>query len=207
MPTLIQVTIKTSDNVPANFCTNQLCMFGEVEVGADSDAVTAAIKDFYDDINANYFPTGVAQNGHIVKYYDAEGTAPNYPYLESTFNLASSPTGTPLPSEVALCLSFQGVRIAGIPQARRRGRIYLGPLDITVMNSGRPTSTAITNALDAAEAFYDAVDVISSAQTWAVWSPTNGSATPVTNAWMDNAFDTQRSRGVEVTTKTTRVLI
>lgn len=38
--------------------------------------------------------------------------------------------GQNLPSEVALCVSYQSTRLSGQPQNRRRGRIYIGPLQV-----------------------------------------------------------------------------
>lgn len=109
---------------------------------------------------------------------------------------------------MALCLSFQADRVPGQPQARKRGRIYLGFLRESLNDgTGRPTSAAITTILDAYEALYDAIDSITDAGTLAVWSGVDGAAWPVTTAWIDNAFDTQRSRGVVPTSKTIRDLL
>lgn len=202
----MQVTIRTADNIPENFVTNQFATTDNISTPSDADLWRDAVNTFYDDVSGALFPSTIAQNGHIVKMYAAGGPTPNYPYYESTFDLSSAPSGGTLPSEVALCLSFQGVRTAGNPQARRRGRIYLGPLDTGVNSSGRPSTTDITTILDAAEAFYDDVALITTAGVWAVWSPTDGQAVPLTEAWVDDAFDTQRSRGLGRTTRTVRDL-
>jgi len=37
---------------------------------------------------------------------------------------------------------------------------------------------------------------------WVVYSPTNGNTVNVDNGWVDNAFDTQRRRGLAVTART-----
>jgi hypothetical protein len=39
--------------------------------------------------------------------------------------------------------------------------------------------------------------------TLAVWSPSNGDAVPVTDGWVDNAWDTQRRRGIDRTARST----
>jgi hypothetical protein len=196
-----QVTLRTVDALPANFITNTWS-FGSTTVG-DHTAVTTALKDFYDDIPAASISSAVAQNGHTVQFYVLPGVQPNYPFAETTFNLASAPSGTPLPSEVAVCLSFQGTRQAGFPQARRRGRIYLGPLGSGIVTAGRPSPTLRTNMANAALTFKAAIEAITGGIFWAVWSTADQLAVPVDNGWIDDAFDTQRRRGVEVTSRTT----
>ncbi len=199
---MLQVTLRTTDNIPANYVTNQFALTGELGVPTDCDAARDALEVFYTALRANVLGIPIAGTGHIVKAYDLPGLTPNYPYYESTFDLDSVPTSAGLPGEVALCLSFQGARSAGLDQARRRGRIYLGILAAGVNSVGRPSSAALTTVTNAAVALYDDLDAIASAGSWAVWSPTNGDAVPLTDCWVDNAFDTQRSRGVPASSRT-----
>lgn len=37
---------------------------------------------------------------------------------------------------------------------------------------------------------------------WRIWSPTNNNSVLIDNGWVDNAWDTQRRRGVEATART-----
>lgn len=204
---MCQVTLATADQVPSNYLTNQFALTGEVTSPTDAAAVVTALGDFYEAMRVDILGTGLAQNGHLVKLYDLPGLTPNYPFYEGSFNFAST-FGTPsLPSEVALCLSFQGARTAGQFQSRRRGRIYIGPIQTTVSSAGRPDSASRTTIVDAAEALYDDLDAIASAGTWAVWSTVDGGAVPLTDCWVDDSFDTQRSRGVQVTSRTTKSFI
>lgn len=200
-----QVILKTVDNVPANYVTNSWCFTTEPDGPADTDGMTTAFKDFYDDM-VGYLPSVIAQNGHIIKYTDLPGVAPNYPFEEDTFNLASAPSTDPLPQEVSLVLSFQGARAAGFPQNRRRGRIYFGPVRAIATAGGRPTA-AIINALATAGAtFKSNVEAIGIGNhSWAVWSSVDGAAVQVDNGWVDNSWDTQRRRGVGSTSRTTFV--
>jgi len=206
MATLVQITLRTADGISENFITNQFALTDDVTAGADETAVRDAFDTFYSTLGPDILSSWVAQNNHIIKLYLAGGPQPNYPFYEDTFSLAAAPSGTGLPTEVAVCLSFQGLRIPGTPQARRRGRVYLGALKATVNSNQRPASANITDILDAAEGLYDDLAVIPSAGTWAVWSPTDGSAVPLIEAWVDDSFDTQRSRGQARTTRTTRDL-
>lgn len=201
--TIVQVTLRTADSLPANYVTNQLCIANMASGDLTEAAVTTAIKDFYDTFRAACYPSTVAQNDHICKFYTAGGPQPNYPYAETTWDFATAPAGTPLPSECAIVLSFQGLRIPGTPQARRRGRIYIGPLVSTANNAGRPATAAATNPTVAAVTFAADIQAIDASYRWAVWSALNGSAVPVANGWVDDAFDTQRSRGVQTTSRIT----
>jgi len=197
-----QVVLKTADAVPENYITNSFCFDGTDPI-ADSTALTTAISAFYVSIKALLSPL-LAIAGHEVKYYDLPGTPPNYPIDTDTFTFGSGFAGSTLPSEVAMCLSFQGVKLAGSPQARRRGRVYIGPLAVgTLDTNGRPTSTSRTTLANAGGTFKGAVTAIASDVAWAVWSPSNQAAVPVADGWVDDAFDTQRRRGVVRTTRNT----
>lgn len=197
---MCRVTLRTTDNIPANFVQNQ---FG-VDTGEDSflaDDVTAALKTFYDAINGPLLSDVFAQNGHLIKFYSMPGLTPNYPFAERTWNFASAPAGSTLPSEVALVLSFQGSRAAGFPQARRRGRIYIGPLFTTVNSTGRPRQADIDALCLAASDLEDDIRAIPG-HVWSIWSTVDQDMVEVQNGWVDNAFDTQRRRGIEVTART-----
>jgi len=198
-----QVVLRTTDNVPENYITNSLCIRVEPAGTLDTDEVTTAIKDFYDDV-VSYYSVAVAQNGHLVKYYELPGTPPNYPFEEDTWNLAAPPAGSGLPAEVSLVLSFQGIRQAGFPQARRRGRIYIGPLDTSGMDDQRPLATFVSNLATAGATFKSNIDAITGGlHHWAIWSNADQVAVDVANGWVDNAWDTQRRRGLRATSRTT----
>lgn len=124
------------------------------------------------------------------------------PVYESDF--AFSPTGSaPLPAEVALVMSFQAARASGQNQARRRNRVYLGPLGGSAPSSdGRPAPGFVTQV---ARAGSDLAAAASSSVNWnwVVWSPTEQQDYQVDNGWVDNSWDTQRRRGLAPTSRTT----
>lgn len=197
-----QVILRATSGVSEDFVSNTFAFRGTAPA-SDTTQITAAIKGFYDAINATLLPATVAQNNHIIKYTNLPGTPPNYPFLETTFNLAVAPTGADLPSEVALVMSFQGSKAAGFPQARRRGRVFVGPLEVGVNVSGRPSGASITALTGAGAAFKAAILAIASDTQWAVWSPSSGVSVEVTDGWVDNSFDTQRRRGLRNNSRTT----
>lgn len=82
---------------------------------------------------------------------------------------------------------------------RGRGRVYLGPFG-TLANdssSGRPSSTMRTAIRNAAQVLLDASST-SPGIDWVVMTQAAGPATstPVHDGWIDDAWDTQRRRGI-----------
>ena len=110
-----------------------------------------------------------------------------------------------LPNEVAACVSFYDNNVAG-----QRGRIYFGPLASSAMNQTVPgdaqLAVAARNTLSTQAGLLR--DKNTNAARWAVKSVSrkDGSITAddpvyrtVKSGWVDNAFDTQRRRGVKPT--------
>jgi len=199
----VQIILATSDANPANFVTNTFCI--EHGVHPDGDEVKAAFKAAYDVIGSSYLSQQIAQNGHWIKLVDAIGTAPLYPWYESAWSLASAPSGTPLPPEVALCLSFQGERLSGQEQRRRRGRVYFGPLgNAVVSTNARPAAGFVQDLEDfAIELASELAGLTQPGVLWSVWSTTDTESVAITDGWVDDEFDTQRRRGRAYTTRNT----
>lgn len=142
---------------------------------------------------STYFP-GAGSREIIVKAYDAQGTVPVYPQGEAIRNANVNPLSTAV-REVALCLSFFSVR--NIP--RQRGRLYLPVYALGAATaSARPPSATMTKvmALGPILAGLGGPDV-----DWVVFSKSDGVARPVTNYWVDDEWDTIRSRGLTPTTR------
>lgn len=149
------------------------------------------------------------------RIYDLADPEPREPTLVPAVAQPSG-LGEAYPFEVAACLSFYGGR--NLP--RRRGRVYLGPLTTacadTQRSNGEPGPSAAfrTAILDGAEAMAAAVRSAGGdgAAAWCVYSPTTDAEGGdvlhhnVTDAWVDDAFDTQRRRGDAPTMRTTRVI-
>lgn len=153
-----------------------------------------------------------------VKLYDVTDEPSGPPLLVSPGNgYPGRAAGADLPSEVAFCLSFQGTPEGGLVQTRRRGRVYLGPLNTgaAVMGVGpaQPLGTFTDVARRAFKRLATSVDAVAE---WVVYSrPYEGRAAierpgrstlpaiaarpgttvNIDQVWTDNAFDTQRRRG------------
>lgn len=159
------------------------------------------LNTFYTSIDGVYSNL-VATTGHRVKVYDLADPEPRAPVIDDPLG-AFTVGGAPLPTEVAYCVSFEAPRQSGQPQQSRRGRIYVGPLAASMVGSdGRPSSAFMTTVGDAIDALLTSSQG-SADQSWAVYSRKNEVAIEVTDAWIDNEFDTQRRRGRAATSRTT----
>lgn len=104
-----------------------------------------------------------------------------------------------LPAECCIVSSFEASQVAGIRQSSRRGRVFIGPLNTGALtpSSGRVADTTrgrIATAFADFKAKDD--DVGLSGWVWTIYSPTLGVMSKVNSGHVDNAFDTQRRRGV-----------
>jgi hypothetical protein len=196
-----QVTLLAASG---NGADNQVNGFAFEEVGtpdtAEMDTYTVAVKDFYDDILTINGCAGLMTNGHIVKFYDILGTAPNYPIYETTFNMASAPPAIDMPLEVALAVSYKNTVANSVPRGRRRGRIYISGWAESMNTAGRPISTAFNGLADAYKVFADTVNTIGTFEA-GVWSRANGVVYPIQEIFCDNEWDTVRRRGGEATSR------
>jgi hypothetical protein len=154
-----------------------------------TDAGLGAITDF--------FTIGQLTGVCVQKLYNLDDALPRAPILEVD-RFVPLTSGDGLPSEVSLCMSYQGAKVSGENQARRRGRIYLGPFKVSANNNGRPSGDLV-GALAGQAAELLAASNSSLNERWVVYSPTSDAAVQVVGGWVDNAWDTQRRRGVSPT--------
>jgi hypothetical protein len=142
---------------------------------------------FETTFGAGKFPETVA------KVYDLEGSKPVLPMATVT-RYPGVVKGTGQPREVALCLSFSG----GQHQPRQRGRLYI-PAVLPGGGTGlRPSGGAMVATQALGQALYD---VGGANVDWIVWSRVNKSATGITRCWVDDEWDTVRTRGLRPTTR------
>lgn len=194
------------------------------------DGVAASITSFYNtgtgqtNTMAGYL-SGVlsrATNAVEILFYDLtghlDGSAHGSPDFLRTFTLAARGGANNVPSEVAIALSFHG-DVTDIPEtaanptpppaiirprARRRGRLYFGPLRniaLTEPDLTEPRPAAVFNT-DVEVAVFRFMD---ERPDFSVWSRRDEVLYPVApdGEWsVDDAFDTQRRRGAAATTRT-----
>lgn len=208
---LIQVAFRHDSGLPEDVTVNTFSVNTAAETVADAGTdILGRLTTFYTSNNTNHplewylsnVLTGVAD----VKMYDRADPEPRVPEFEGVINLGAAFPGssTPYPSEVAVTLSFEAAQVSGINQARRRGRIFLGPLNpgAAAFTSGKAKVAPILLA-DAAVAMARLrSDLITDGYRWQVWSRAGNQGADVASGWIDDALDTQRRRGERATTRT-----
>jgi hypothetical protein len=149
--------------------------------GPEADAIATEILTAFTSTLES--PTGY----HFwqCRLYDMADAKPREPIAQANIDMPAA--GTPGPGEVALCLSFYAQR--NLP--RQRGRIYTGPFRGASTSGPRP-GTVLNDAMALGAAL---MGLSSGTGDWQVFSPTTNTYRDVTNYWVDDAWDTVRSRG------------
>lgn len=209
MSTTLRVLVKLTSNtgLARDIIENTWhCQSDSADVMDDAEGFRDALLAWY--LSLDTFMSSRLNGAVEFNVYDLTDPTPRVPILVSTSALEPG-TGFGLPNEVAICASFQGAVGAGVNMARRRGRIFFGPLDGGVVDDG--TGDTIVDASVTAS-ITDVCDTLMGAGSeggfqWAVFSPTTAgpppwsfgdlavATFPVVSGWCDNAFDTVRSRG------------
>lgn len=146
------------------------------------------------------FSASVPASGHLLKVYDMGQPEPRVPLAEETWSFGTpAPSGETLPHQVALVGSYEGLRVSGQSQARRRGRMYFGPCNQAQDVNGRPGTAPIGVSAGLAEF---AENLAGSSMALVVYSRVDDSAVTAVRAWCDNRWDVQRRRGQEATSRT-----
>jgi hypothetical protein len=132
----------------------------------------------------------------VVTITDAEGTPPVFPVATARRNEGLAPAAGQ-PREVALCLSYYSQQ----NRPRSRGRLFLPVVAIGLGGSMalRPTAANRAKVLSFGSLLADAggADI-----DWVLWSRMDQVARPVSHSWVDDEWDTVRSRGLRPTTRT-----
>lgn len=191
------VTIPMDSALPEDSVTNSLYFDSPgVDFPTNMTDLTTALTAFYQAVDG--YMSVRCNNPATIRYYNMDDPTPRTPLREDTMTLTYG-TAT-MPQELAVCLTFQGAKVSGQPQARRRGRIYIGPLSTTGVTDDRPAGVLISALGTAATNLASAA--FAAGVPWHVRSEVSGTSVPVTDGWIDNAIDVQRRRGVRATART-----
>lgn len=208
------VSLASDTTIPRDACQNTWHFWSEGVVADDCDDITDNLIAFYQSLQT-YYSGALAATGHSITVYDLADDPPRTPVATiPDFGLTLETTAR-LPNEVAVAMSYEGLPLSGLPIGQRRGRVFLGPLNIS-------TSGGKAGDLGVVDTFREDVVVAGSTlqtnmeatnATWSVFSPTRAGAPPWTalelaNAFIfikkghvDDAYDTIRSRGTAPTTR------
>lgn len=214
----VTVTFEHQSGQPRDRVVNTFTFFSETDlVVGDWTVINGALEDFYNALNGtatqriSSFMSGALSRTvkPTIRHYDVDGhldgTAAGSPVSESQWGstLGAGSTGTNLPAEVAVCLSFAAEFGADVefapgsrPRGRDRGRIYIGPLNVGAIAAASPGRVVPDGTLQIA--LIESAKMLKATPipgSWAVWSRRSARVLPVDNFWVDDAMDTQRRRG------------
>lgn len=214
------IVMQGASGLPRDETVNTLSFVAEKTMGF------AAVLQIHNDIQELWtaiggsFSNEIARTGAQVHYYDWSIAPPNPPLYVEALSIPARLAGVvDMPRELAMCVSFKAPTLSGTVPARRRGRIYLGPLvqDSTSLDYDMPQAATLTAFAGAFGAFLQASQA-NEGSRWAIVSrriaggwlsgqqgPPNlaGAVSPVDEGWIDNAWDIQRRRGLEPTSRVT----
>lgn len=180
--------------------------------GADLESLMGIVGDFFrkgtlavDKVGDGISPVINRAATHKIQAYKITAAGLGSPLLEIDWlGPATSGATRALPNEVAAVLSFHA-DLTGIqeeagathPKARRRGRVFIGPLNENAVNlTAYPVRVYPTFATALrANANVMADDASALGAVWSVWSRKDQVLREVVAGWTDNAVDIQRRRG------------
>jgi len=209
---ICQAVIPMFTGIPSDVITNTWS-FHDSGVGTDfeaaADDINPFVQAFYDALYDNV-PNYLLSPASTweARWYNRDAPPPRAPYVLPLKAFGFTANGSAIPTETACVLSFQGARVSGQAQARRRGRVYLGGLPPASISQSTTTAypvfspTFVADVAAAATALRDGL-AATATYRWVVWSTVNDGWSEVVDGWVDNSPDTQRRRSVDATLRTT----
>lgn len=199
----VQVELQKTSLTPEDIVVNTWHVDQDTTVDP-IDAQTPVLA-FYNAIT-NQISDSVARTSgaHRIKIYDLSDPTPRVPISDNPWTLQSGGTGDDLPPEIACCVSFQASPQSGIPQGRRRGRVYIGPLKVSAIDEERFAAATLTLLANAAETMANSLNT--NGCPLGVYSPTDAQLYLADEIWVDDAIDIQRRRGVAAVSRTVRTI-
>lgn len=158
----------------------------------------------------------------VYEINDLTGATPmGSPVKVQTFTMGASDGTSPMPEEVATVISFNAdltnAPVSQVnptpppafirPQSRRRGRMYVGPLQISAGTDVglvlRPSTNWIGDLGKAFKELAETVNAVAPGDNYlGIWSRADAEVHEIIAGYVDNAWDTQRRRGLAPTSRT-----
>lgn len=221
MPTVEKcvVRIHAGSGLPADAVEN--VFFLQTAAGfdaTDADNAVAALAYFYNSVGTGQtiplkdFMTrdeDYTSNVDEVLFYrmpDAPGPTGSPEFMRNWTLVEATAAQQPLPEQVAVVESFHA-DVTGIvesvggtrPRARRRGRIYFGPLSVAALEESstgtgpQTVSSSLMTEINAASKYLRS-NLAALDLTWVVFSTVDWVGRAVVGGFCDDRFDTQRRR-------------
>lgn len=135
---------------------------------------------------------------------DADPTPPR-PVLFQDTGTFTGPSDLGLPAEVAIANSYAGTLVDPLFPGRYRGRIFIGPVNTNTIISDaagiRRVNDQAQDVLAQASVRLQAYEFVADGFEWGVYSRTGSFFNKTQSGWIDNSFDTIRSRGPRTTAR------
>jgi hypothetical protein len=199
--------------LPADQFVNTWYFLADSDKAVGPADINTALLDFFEGTSGQTFPVAyylsdfltMAVTTKVYKMSDPHSQGPPKVQREPivfVHSYGGSHGHGSMPEEVAVCLSFAG---ASPHTARRRGRVFLGPLSTAALGTNPDSEKSVvlgamqSNIAVAAKRLSNHTNA-----GWLVHSSMGGdNYAAVETGWVDNAFDTQRRRGPDATSRFT----
>jgi len=175
---LAKIAFQVDSDLPKDLITINPHYFGD-----DAQGLADKLKA---NLIANSF-VGAATK-FTIRIYDAQKPKPNYPLATATSG--TDYANTTAPREVALCLSYYSTW----NRPSYRGRVYIPHFGFGGSVGLKPTSTQMNNVLGWGNTLFKGLPAGHNA---VVFSPKLNQSNGISNFWVDNEWDTVRSRGLK----------
>lgn len=205
----VNVVLPYTTNLPRDIAMNAWHIQTLDDSVPSWEAVAACFESFYNDQYGTYGVRSFlgtiisrAAGACRIDGYEVGQTGP--PVYSTNFTLGGATGTAVLPLELALCCSLVANAPGSVPRARRRGRVYIGPLAAGAISTAAPkavpTGDFIDTLVGAAEALVDdLIDIVGNQHRLSIYSTVDETAYLVTGGWVDNEWDIQRRREVAPT--------
>lgn len=190
---LVQATLGVAQGDPADWVSNSFWFDGGA---GDQQNLLDMVDDFYTGEVAGKRGLRDALGGVDfleIKTYNHSDPKPRAPVATRYKTLGGIAAPYSGPPQLSVVLSYEADPLSGVPRARRRGRLFLGPINM-IYTEERYIPPALRNKVtEAATALVQASDA-SVSWSWVVHSRASGSNSVIRTGWVDNSWDVMRSR-------------
>lgn len=217
-----QVTLSNATGQPKDRYVNTFHFYDNTVLSESdaADAIYAALSAFYCEVEAgtnrsifHFISPQVVRDtgsplGPEVRIYNLADPEPRDPVYSAKMDMtpAAALNNTAMPHELAVCLSFYASHNA----PRKRGRIYIGPLDQAAFgpaSAGDVTVATTLRTVLTQQALKLIGEYTPTNLLWAVRGKGDIAGAPhilrpVTAGWVDNRADIIRGRGSAPTDRT-----
>lgn len=202
-----QVILPTSTGDPDDTVTNSWHFQTAADTEPSVQDLSTTLGVFYSAIRGLYANAVTFTSAHV-KWYLMSDPKPRPPRFDHPLLATGTNGGVAGPTQVAICMSFQGRRTPGLPQSRRRNRIFIGPLLGAAMVGPHIRASEYNVVIGAAATLLSSSNA--APWDWVVWSDTTAEEIPqraqaweaVVGGWVDDSWDIIRRRKLAATART-----